>query len=193
MNRVLRWLVPLVAIGVLGLLGFGLTTSPRKLLPSALIDRAAPDFELGTLFEPADSIALRDLRGRVVVLNYWASWCFPCIQEHPYLELLSQSYDTADVRLLGMLYQDTPENGRAFIRQYGGGWPTLVDPGSETAIPYGVYGPPETFVVSPEGIVVHKLLGPLTSTTYPVVKSKIDSLLAARDATGEMLETGIQR
>ncbi len=188
MNRVLRWLVPLVAIAVLGLLGFGLTRSPQ-FLPSALIEQPAPEFQLARLSEPSDSIALAELRGRVVVLNYWASWCFPCIQEHPYLELLDETYDHEDVQLIGMLYQDTPENGRAFMRQYGGEWPTLVDPMSETANPDGVYGPPETFIVSPDGVIAYKQLGPLSPRTFPIVKGKIDSLLALRDDAPQPLET----
>ncbi|MDH3735187.1 MAG: redoxin domain-containing protein, partial [Gemmatimonadota bacterium] len=87
-------------------------------------------------------------------------------------------------QLLGVLYQDTPENGREFIRKYGGGWPTVVDPGSATAIPYGVYGPPETFVVSPDGTIAYKLLGALTPNTWPAVTGTIDSLLAARGPRG---------
>jgi cytochrome c biogenesis protein CcmG/thiol:disulfide interchange protein DsbE len=79
-----------------------------------------------------------------------------------------------------MLYQDVPEKGRAFVAEYGGDWPTLVDPGSATAIPYGVYGPPETFVISPDGVIAYKLVGPLTPRTYPIVTATIDSLLALR-------------
>jgi cytochrome c biogenesis protein CcmG/thiol:disulfide interchange protein DsbE len=173
----------------LALLAFGLSRSPQN-LPSALIALPAPQFELASMFEPSDSISLADLRGRVVVLNYWASWCLPCVQEHPYLEKLSDDYAPEDVQLLGMLYQDTPERGRAFIDQYGGDWPTLVDPGSSTAIPYGVYGPPETFVITPDGVIAYKLVGPLTRWTYPIVTATIDSLLAIRGSVStDPLET----
>jgi cytochrome c biogenesis protein CcmG/thiol:disulfide interchange protein DsbE len=178
-TRFLRWGLPPVAVAFLALLAFGLTRSPQN-LPSALIDLPAPEFHLPIMSEPADSISLEALRGRVVVLNYWASWCFPCVQEHPYLLKLDHDYDAADVQVLGMLYQDEPEKGRAFVAEYGGDWPTLVDPGSSTAIPYGVYGPPETFVISPDGVIAFKLVGPLTPRSYPIVTAAIDSLLAIR-------------
>lgn len=179
MSRLLRWGLPATALAFLALLAFGLTRSPQN-LPSALIALPAPAFHLSNMFEPADSTSLESLRGRVVVLNFWASWCFPCIQEHPYLIRLDQDYDPADVQVLGVLYQDTPERGRAYIEKYGGDWPNLDDPGSATAIPYGVYGPPESFIISPDGVIAYKLVGPMTPRTYPIVKATIDSLLAIR-------------
>jgi len=195
MKRSLRRGFPPIVAGALivgatlALLAFGLSRSPQN-LPSALIALPAPQFTLATLFEPSDSISLGELRGRVVVLNYWASWCLPCVEEHPYLVKLSEDYDPGDVRLLGMLYQDTPERGRVFIEKYGGDWPTLLDPASSTAIPYGVYGPPETFVVTPDGVIAYKLVGPLTPRTYPIVTATIDSLLALRgELPDEPMET----
>ncbi len=191
MTPFLRWGLPPLVAASLALLVFGLSRSPQN-LPSALIALPAPQFTLATMFEPSDSISMVDLRGRVVVLNYWASWCLPCVQEHPYLQKLSDDYAPEDVQLLGMLYQDTPERGQAFVNQYGGDWPTLVDPGSSTAIPYGVYGPPETFVVTPNGVIAYKLVGPLTPRTYPIVTATIDSLLAIRGpGQTEPLETAI--
>ena len=180
MSRWIRWgILSAVVLAFLGVLGFGLTRSPQN-LPSALIAMPAPPFHLADMYQPSDSVSLEELRGKVVVLNFWASWCFPCVQEHPFLIQLDEQYDPSDVRLIGMLYQDVPERGRAYMDRYGGDWPTLVDPGSETAIPYGVYGPPETFIVSPDGVIAYKLVGPIVPRNYPVITGTIDSLLALR-------------
>lgn len=168
-----RWLPPLLAVPFLGLLAFGLTRD-AFLLPSPLPGRPAPDFELETL--GGDSVRLSDLRGRVVILNFWASWCPPCIQEHPVLVRASRAWDPGEVDLLGVLYQDAPENGRRFVRRWGGDWPTAVDPGSRVAIEYGVYGPPETFFIGRDGRVARKRIGPVT---WELVKETVDSLLAA--------------
>lgn len=180
-----RWILPLAAVPAIALLAFGLTRD-AKTLPSALIGSPAPDFRLESMYDEADSLSLAGLRGRVVVLNFWASWCVPCIGEHPYLTDLSRAYDPEDVQLLGVLYQDTPDRGRSFMRRYGGHWPSVVDRGSRTAIRYGVYGVPETFVISPEGTIAHKLVGPLDARTAPTVVSTVDSLLAARPVPTEV-------
>jgi len=180
-RKTLAWGLPLLAIPILGLLAYGLTRPDRYVLPSALIGLPAPQFRLADLQDPADTLSLERFGGRVVVLNFWASWCGPCVAEHPFLSDLVEVYDPDDVQLLGILYQDTPERGRAFIERYGGGWPTVIDPESRTAIPYGVYGPPETFIVSPEGAIAYKLVGPVVESTYPAVRATIDSLLASRD------------
>jgi len=186
----LRWALPLLAVPIVGLLAYGLTLPDRFTLPSALIELPAPEFRLEDMYDPADSVSLRQYRGRVVVLNFWASWCGPCVAEHPYLVDLFDRYDPEEVLLLGILYEDVPEKGRAFMRQYGGGWPSVVDYRSRTAIPYGVYGVPETFVVTREGTIAYKLVGPLTPGTLPVVYATIDSLLATGSSrTSEPLET----
>lgn len=205
MNRILRWVLPLLVVPVLALLAFGLTRDAR-LLPSTLVGRAAPEFRLermpgpapsadepaaapdepGTMEDaeragegtlPGDSIALAELRGRVVVLNFWASWCLPCRQEHPVLERIDERYGPRGVTLLGVLYQDTPENGRGFMRRFGGDWPSVLDPGTRTAIEYGVWGVPETFFIGADGRVAHKEQGPVT---WSVATTVLDSLLAAR-------------
>jgi len=181
MRSALRWALPLAALPPLALLGFGLTRDVKN-LPSALVGEPAPDFRLEDMTVPADSISLAEHRGRVVVLNYFASWCLPCIVEHPELVRLRADYDPDDVTLLGVLYQDAPEKGRAFMRRHGGEWPAVVDYGSRTAIRYGVYGVPETFLITPEGTVAYKLVGPLDRRAAPVFRAKIDSLLAVRAA-----------
>lgn len=187
MSRLLRWSLPLLAIPALGLLAFGLTRDAR-LLPSTLVGNPAPEFRLERMPGPVqaepdaaevapDSIGLAELRGNVVVLNFWASWCLPCRQEHPVLERIDQVYGPRGVTLLGILYQDTPENGRGFMRRFGGEWPSVLDPGTRTAIEYGVWGVPETFFIGADGRVAHKEQGPVT---WSLATALLDSLLAAR-------------
>lgn len=167
-----RWLPPLLAVPFLALLAFGLTRDPRE-IASPLPGRQAPEFGLETL--SGDSIRLSDLRGRAVILNFWASWCGPCRVEHPVLERAARAWDPEDAVVVGVLYQDAPENGRRFMRRLGGDWPSAVDPGSRTAIEYGVYGVPETFFIGRDGRVARKKIGPVT---WEVVEETVDSLVA---------------
>lgn len=167
------WVAVLAAVGFLGLLGFGLTRDARE-LPSALIGEPAPAFVAPTL--SGDTLRSEELRGKVVILNFWASWCGPCWQEHPILLWAERHYADDDVRVVGVVYQDRPGPARRFMSELGGSWPSVVDPGSRIAIDYGVYGPPETFFLSPDGTVVKKRIGPVT---MELVRTTVDSLLAA--------------
>ncbi|MFQ5678109.1 MAG: TlpA family protein disulfide reductase [Gemmatimonadota bacterium] len=169
-----RWLPALAAIPFLALLAFGLTRDAR-IIESPLPGQPAPEFALRGL--DADTLRLADLRGRVALVNFWASWCLPCRDEHPVLRELRRVYPESEVALVGILYQDSPENGRRFMRELGGDWPSAVDPGSRVAIEFGVYGVPESFFLAPDGTIVRKHIGPLT---WELVQTTIDSLLAAR-------------
>jgi cytochrome c biogenesis protein CcmG/thiol:disulfide interchange protein DsbE len=170
-----RWLIPGAALPFLALLAFGLTRNARE-IPSPLPGQPAPEFRLATLSNPADSLALSDLQDRVVVLNFWASWCGPCRVEHPALVRTSERYGEDSVQVVGIVYQDAPENARRFMSQLGGDWPSLLDPATRTAIDFGVYGVPETYLLGPDGRVAYKHTGPVT---WELLSSKVDSLLAA--------------
>ncbi len=137
--------------------------------------------------EGTEYIALADLRGRVVILNFWASWCIPCRAEHPVLVHASETYDPEDVVLLGVLYQDSEENGKRFMREFGGDWPSVLDPNSYTALDYGVYGVPETFFISADGRIVNKQVSPVT---WELVSETVASLLEERVEMG--LEPGVE-
>ncbi|MFQ5889115.1 MAG: TlpA family protein disulfide reductase [Gemmatimonadota bacterium] len=181
MRRGVRWLLPLLALPFLALLAFGLTRD-TFVLPTPLIGEAAPAFHLETL--DGDSLALEELRGQVVVLNFWASWCLPCRGEHDVLRRAEEEYAGRDVRIVGVVYQDSRVNARRFLEQLGGGWTSVLDPATRTAIDYGVYGVPETFFLDREGRVAYKQVGPLT---WEIVSARVDSLLAGwggREAAG---------
>lgn len=142
-----------------GILAFGLSRDPG-VVGSALIGRPAPDFALETLQGDA-TVRLAELRGQVVVVNFWASWCRECRVEHPDLVAAWERYRDRGVVFLGIAFQDRPSASRAYVEDVGGGWPTLADPGSRAAIAYGVFGIPETFVIDRSGLVGRRYVGPV--------------------------------
>ena len=167
-----KLLIPLSALPIVALLGYGLTRDPNK-IESPLPGRAAFDFASETL--QGDTLGLADLSGKVVVLNFWASWCVACIEEHRYFIEAERYYADQDFQMLGIVYQDTPENARQWMRRRGGDWPSLIDPNARIAIDYGVYGVPETYFIDREGRIAYKQIGPVSRT---LLKQMVDSLLA---------------
>lgn len=174
----------LAAIPIIGLLGFGMTRDPSE-IDSPLPGREAPQFALATFSgvpegTPLDTVALAKYRGDVVVVNFWASWCLACRDEHVPLTTAGAQYRGSDVHFFGILYNDSPANGRRWIARMGGeSYPSLVDPGSRTAIDYGVYGVPETYFIGRDGRVAYKHTGPVTSE---LLARKIGELRQAKPA-----------
>lgn len=154
-----RLAIPLAGVPVVALLAFGLTRDP-KIIPSPLPGRAAPDFVLSTL--NGDTLRLSDLRGQVVLLNFWASWCLACIDEHPLIVATDQRWRDQGLRVVGVVYQDTPGNAQEWMREKGGTWSNVVDARSRTSIEYGLFGVPETFLIDRRGIIAYKQIGPVT-------------------------------
>jgi cytochrome c biogenesis protein CcmG/thiol:disulfide interchange protein DsbE len=146
-----------VALPIVGLLLISLGRDPHR-MDSPLVGRAAPAF----LLRPAgggEAVSLASLKGRPVVVNFWATWCVPCHEEHPVLTAGARLYP--DVAFLGIVYQDEEPIVLDYLRERGGGYPSLLDDGGKTAIAYGVYGVPETFFIAPDGSIVEKYTGPL--------------------------------
>ncbi len=152
------------AIGAVVLvgLGFGLTRDAR-VLPAVSVGKPAPRFELEAL--DGRRVSSRELRGRPLVINFWASWCTECRKEHP---LLMAAHDRFGERIafVGIVFQDSAKNARGGLVEMGdvatGSYINLLDPGSLVAIDYGVYGVPETFFVDRRGVVVAKRVGRVT-------------------------------
>lgn len=159
-----------VAVAFLALLGFGLTRDVQE-LPSALVGQPAPPFGGETV--AGDTLSSGSLDGEVVILNFWASWCIPCRQEHAVLLQAERSFPDSVARVIGVVYQDSRSSARRFMREMGGDWPSLMDPGSRIAIDYGVYGVPETYFLAPDGTVAKKHIGPVT---WDLVQGTVDSL-----------------
>jgi len=174
-----RLAVPLAGLPVVALLAYGLTRD-ANIVPSPLPGRPAPDFVRATL--GGDSLRLSDLRGQVVVLNFWASWCIPCLQEHPLLVAADQRWRDQGLRIVGVVYQDTPTNARDWLRERGGAWPNILDPGSRLSIEYGLFGVPETFFIDRRGMVAYKHIGPVSAD---VLADWITRLLADTATGGQ--------
>lgn len=189
----------LCAIPVVALLGFGMTRDPRS-IASPLPGRQAPQFALATFTgvpagQRLDTVNLSKYAGDVVVINYWASWCLACRGEHPVLQMVGSAFrDTADVHFFGILYNDTPENGRRWLAEMGGdSYPSLLDPGSRTAIDYGVYGVPETYFIGRDGRVAYKHTGPVTEDLLVRKIAELRAAGIAGNATvGEVSDTNVR-
>ena len=175
-----------VGVPIIALLAYGMTVDPRS-IPSPLPGRPAPLFSRA-VFAPGadpslrmavgDTVRLIEHRGHVVVLNFWASWCLACRDEHASLSQVAELYASRGVRFVGMLYNDQPSNGVKWIGQMGGqAYPSLADPGARVAIDYGLYGVPESCVVDQRGVIAHKFVGPVSVGQLSVV---LDSVLSAR-------------
>jgi cytochrome c biogenesis protein CcmG/thiol:disulfide interchange protein DsbE len=170
--------------GVLGgvalltmLLAFGLSRDPT-LIKSPLVGRSAPDFSLQTL-NGTGAVQLSRFSGQVVVINFWASWCTECRVEHPALMAAWDRYRDQGVVVLGIAFGDRTTDSKAYLAELGGDWPQLADPGERTALAYGVYGVPETFVIGPDGRVAYKRVG---GVVYGDLTDVIERLLPGRQA-----------
>ena len=158
----------LLFAGLACLFWYALQTGDPSRLPSALIGRTVPDFTLPPLegLKSEDGAAIpsfdaRDLaKGQATIVNVFASWCVPCLVEHPMLMTLAEEND---VRLYGINYKDAPASARRFLGRYGNPYSRAgADASGRTAIEFGVYGVPETYVISGEGKIVYRHVGPLT-------------------------------
>lgn len=169
-----RFLIPLALfIGLVVFLAIGLGRDPHE-VPSPLINKPAPAFQLPQLHEPAKTFSVQEMRGKVWLLNVWASWCFSCREEHPLLLDFARS---GAVPLYGLNYKDQRNDAIAWLNELGDPYRlSAVDLDGRVGIDYGVYGAPETYLIDREGVIRFKHIGPLTSE---VIQNKI--LPLARD------------
>ncbi len=162
------WVVApfVIFLALAGLFAFGLTGDPSK-LPSALIGRPVPQTDFPPLEglmqagQPVPGFHASDLaKGKVSVVNFWASWCGPCIEEHPLLITLKER---SGVDIYGVNYKDQAEAGRRFIGRFGNPFTAIgTDQNGRNAIEWGVYGMPETFVINGRGQIAYKHVGPIS-------------------------------
>lgn len=170
-----RFLLPLaVFVVVVAFLAVGLNLNPRE-VPSPLVGKTAPQFQLPQLKTPQQAFSPEALKGEIWLLNVWASWCVSCRDEHPLLLRLSK-----DLKIVGLNYKDQRADALAWLKRFGDPYVLSVsDVEGKTGIDYGVYGVPETYVIDPQGVIRYKHIGPITqetidNTILPLVK-KLDA------------------
>ena len=160
MNRSVLVVGVLLGAALIAILSAGLGKNPNQ-IRSPLVGRAAPTFalrEVGT----GRTVDLGAFKGKPVVINFWATWCGPCWEEHPVLVANAQRLGS-DVQFLGVVFQDKEETILNFLRQRGSSYPTVVDDQGKTAIAYGVGGIPETFFLDANGVIRAKHNGPMST------------------------------
>lgn len=140
---------------------------------SAVIDRDVPDLELPRLGAEG-TISLRDLRGEILAINFWASWCPSCRAEHDDLMAAAAEYEPYGVRFIGVVFEDRPASARAMLDELGWGYEYVTDPGSRAAFAFGVRGVPETYFVDRRGVIVARISGESDITT---LGNMIDGIL----------------
>jgi len=162
MNRLL--LLPLVLfVGLVAFLLMGLRHDPHE-IPSPLINKSAPAFQLKQLQDPTKTFSAQEMRGRVWLLNFWGTWCVACREEHP---LLIQYAKTNAVPIYGVDYKDERATAMQMLVDEGNPYTlTASDPDGRLSIDYGVYGAPETFLIDRDGVIRYKQIGPITEDAW---------------------------
>jgi cytochrome c biogenesis protein CcmG/thiol:disulfide interchange protein DsbE len=170
LNRKLLWTLGIFA-ALVALLAVGLTRDPRE-VPSPLIGKAAPPFELPLLQQEGKRFSSKEMKGKVWLLNVWASWCEPCLQEHPVISALAK---TLPAPVVGLNYKDARKDALPWLKRNGDPFfLTVYDGTGRIGIDYGVYGVPETYVIDKKGVIRYKRIGPVTPE---IVKQKIQPLV----------------
>lgn len=169
-----RYLLPLIGFLVLaGFLAAGLKLDPRE-IPSPLIDKVAPAFSVPTLFAPEQTIGTETLKGKVWLLNVWASWCAACRDEHPLINELSKQ---KLLTIVGLNYKDERNDAKQWLKVFGDPYDSIAyDFEGDVGIDYGVYGVPESFLIDKQGNIRFKQIGPFTAKSIqeqliPMVKT----------------------
>jgi cytochrome c biogenesis protein CcmG, thiol:disulfide interchange protein DsbE len=158
-HLILAAIVPLLVAALLG--AFLLTRGPAG--TPTTIGSSAPDFVLADL--DGNPLRLADLRGRPVVVNFWASWCGPCVEEFPLLRDAAARHADDGLAVVGIVWRDRSEAARDFMRRNGATWAAAMDPGERVARDYGILGPPETYFIGRDGTIVARQIGQISSAS----------------------------
>jgi cytochrome c biogenesis protein CcmG/thiol:disulfide interchange protein DsbE len=165
-------------VALVVVLAVGLRLNPRE-VPSPLIGKPAPPFELPLLNEPDKRFSQKDMLGKVWIMNVWASWCPPCLVEHPVVTRIAKS---GLAPVVGLNYKDTRNEALPWLKRNGDPYQLIVfDASGRIGIDYGVYGVPETYVIDRKGIIRYKHIGPLTAD---VVQKKVEPLVRELNSGG---------
>ena len=177
-RRVGPWIAAGVLLAMLGLVVALAASDPstRPVATSPLIGRQAPAITADRLMGGRFDLAQK--RGEFVVVNFFATWCVPCIKEHPELVEFSRAQGADGASIVSVVYDDDPDDVRQFFDDNGGDWPIVIDTDGRIALSYGVSGVPESYLIAPDGTVVAKLIGGVTT-------DDLDGVLAdARELIG---------
>ena len=168
-----RLLIPLILFLLLViLLAVGLSRDPHE-VPSPLIGKPAPTFEIGQLADPHKIFSPESMKGQVWMLNVWASWCVACREEHP---LLIEFSKTKTLPIIGLDYKDQRADAMTMLSREGNPYTlSAFDGNGRVGIDYGVYGVPETYIIDKTGVIRYKNIGPITPE---ILKEKIAPLIA---------------
>jgi len=167
-----------IFVALVALLAVGLRLDPRE-VPSPLIGKPAPPFELPLLTEPDKRFSQKDMLGKVWIMNVWASWCPPCLVEHPVVTRIAQS---GLAPVVGLNYKDARDDALPWLKRNGNPYQLIVfDANGRIGIDYGVYGVPETYVIDRKGVIRYKHIGPLNAD---VVKQKVEPLVQQLNSGG---------
>jgi cytochrome c biogenesis protein CcmG/thiol:disulfide interchange protein DsbE len=161
-----RWLRYSIVLGIVTLvvvLMLAFRRDPQD-IRTGTVNKPAAAFTLDRL-DGTGKVALADHAGKVLVLNFFASWCIPCKEENPALVRVWERYRSSDVVVIGIVYQDSLDSARRYVRDNGVTWPTLTDDDGRIAFAYGVFGIPETYFIGPDGIVAGRHIGPIDEAT----------------------------
>ena len=156
--------LPLLLVTIIFIfLQFGLSIDPHR-LPSTLLDRPAPEFNLPELSNQRKHFTQNDFKGHYSLLNVWASWCNTCRMEHPVLLDIAMR---ENIKIYGLNYKDKRELAAQWLQDYGNPYTQSgYDPSGKVAMDWGVYGTPETYLIDPQGIVRYKHIGPMTQAVW---------------------------
>ena len=163
MKRIARYAAVALILGLALTLTLAFRRDPHD-IRTGTVGKPAPAFTLPSLAGGA-SISLDQYKGKIVVLNFWASWCIPCKEENPTLADMWERYRGTDVVLLGIVFQDSADAAREYTTRLGNTWPSAIDDNGQVALRYGVFGPPETYFIGADGVIAGRHIGPIDGPT----------------------------
>jgi cytochrome c biogenesis protein CcmG/thiol:disulfide interchange protein DsbE len=161
--QVVRVATVLAILALMVVLALAFRRDPQD-IRTGTIGQPAPAFDLERLDEPG-RLRLADLAGKIVIVNFFASWCVPCKEEAPTLVRVWERYRKADVVFIGIVYQDSPQAAKDFHERLGQTWPIAIDDNARTSIAFGVFGVPETYFVGKDGRIEGRQIGPIGEAT----------------------------
>lgn len=163
MRRLARYAAVALILGLALTLTLAFRRDPHD-IRTGTVGKPAPAFAAPALTD-GTTISLEHYAGKIVVLNFWSSWCIPCKEENPALTDMWERYRGTDVVLLGVVFQDAPGAARDYTARLGNTWPSVLDEDGQIALRYGVFGPPETYFIGTDGVIAGRHIGPIDEAT----------------------------